>query len=1263
MTNLAINCLLQDQTGYIWVGTDNGLFQYDGGRFQDFGHAEGLPNTEILGLAESPEGVLWVVTPSGVARRAGRHFKPVDVGVQGQFRAITFDSHGRVYLQHLGGLVRGVPDSAGSYQFRTVVHGEISGLFSHDEDVWFGEDGDVWRLTGDKVERIGSPSGLPVDQWNAITQDIAGNLWVRSSTRLYELPRGQARFVNRSEGIPHAPDTGLYADRHGRLFVPSDLGVTVLDGANRTHIDLKHGLPAEAVGPILLDREESLWLGTSGGGLIRRLGHGEWLSWKKEDGLLHNSVWAIRGDRAGQEWVGTSGGLSIISPDGKVVRSWTSHNGLAGDRVLAIAEDPVGGFFVGTVPPGISRFSKQGVLLRTYRSESGLAVERVSALAVDGQHRLWAVGPGGCFRSRVPISATTELKFERIDIPGLTVRTFFRDLLTDEGGAVWIGTSNGLAHFDGSHWRVFTKGDGLKSDDLGAILQGPGALWLSYRDALGITRLQLDGERVETTHFTKNEGLFSDQVYALAFDPTGRLWATTDCGVDVLEKGRWRHYGKEDGLIWDDADGLAIHADREGNVWVGTSGGLSRYTPTPSPISVSPPPVVLTSIEGVSQEFQAGDQPALPYSQRSLFIRFAALSYESETRARFRYRLSGYENTWNETRERSVHLAGLPAGHYVFEVVAAGPNGLWSPVPAQFRFSIKPPWWQSWWFVTACLLVALLLGRGLWRLRVRALMAQKELLEQQVAERTTELRESHRRLSESRQQLWAAMDAARLGIWSQNLTSGEDFKDEQAQSILGNAAGETITFEKLLSFVVAEDRERFERIITQRKQQQEEVDPTFEHRISLSDGSVRWLQVRGGLIRDDSGRSMRAAGVVMDITEQKQSEHEMRALEQQLRQAQKMEALGRLAGGIAHDFNNLLMIIQSYTEMLQDSLPDQDGLRTNIEQVLKAANRGAGLTKQLLAFSRKQVISPVMLDLNAEVREAAKMLKRLIGEDIELRVNSAESLWAVKADPDQIAQVLVNLCLNGRDAMQQGGTLTIATSNVTTDEHFLNKYPYMMSGEYVSLSVTDTGMGIAKDVQEQIFEPFFTTKELGKGTGLGLPTVFGIVKQSGGYVRVDSEPGQGACFTVYLPRVKGAIAPDMPAKSEAGPRGTETILVAEDEDALREALCDYLRRLGYTVLAADSGQEALSVARQHQAHIDLLITDVIMPKMNGRELSETLVSLRPDLKTIYMSGYTDDAVVRYCVCEKGAAFLQKPFNLATLTRKVRDLLGANKALC
>jgi PAS domain S-box-containing protein len=402
--------------------------------------------------------------------------------------------------------------------------------------------------------------------------------------------------------------------------------------------------------------------------------------------------------------------------------------------------------------------------------------------------------------------------------------------------------------------------------------------------------------------------------------------------------------------------------------------------------------------------------------------------------------------------------------------------------------------------------------------------------------------------------------------------------------------------------------------------------------------------------------------ITRDISDRKHAEEQRGILEQQLRQAQKMEAVGQLAGGIAHDFNNLLMVIQSYAEMLQDNLPAQDRLRRNTQEILKAAERAAGLTRQMLAFSRKQILSPVVLDLNAVVDDAAKMLKRLIGENIEFRVSPANSLWAIEADSDQIVQVLMNLCVNARDAMPQGGALTITTGNVTVGGDGPARHPYVAAGEYVMLSVTDTGTGIANDVQRRIFDPFFTTKEVGKGTGLGLSTVYGIVKQSDGFVWVDSELGRGACFTIYLPRAKRAVVPDIPPTPEARPRGAGTILVTEDEEALREAVCGYLRELGYTVFAASSGQEALSLAGEHERHIDLLITDLVMPRLSGGELSQMLGSLRPELKTIYMSGYADDVRLPEGTHEANTFFLQKPFSLSALARKVRDTLKQTEAV-
>ena len=756
LTNLGVNCLLQDRTGYLWVGTDNGLFRYDGSTFQAFGHAEGIADTEIRNLAESPEGVLWVVTQGGVARRAGGKFESVSAGAKGLFLAIAFDSQGRLYLEHSSGILRGIRGADGLYKFSMVAPGSIGGMFVHGEDVWFRRDGDLWRLNGDNTEKIGSPAGLPNDRWGSITLDAQGNLWLRSATRLYELRQGQARFADRSEGIPNALVTRLFADSHGRLFVSSNSGVVMLDGAddaNRTYIDPAHGLPSDVAGVVLLDHGESLWIGMRGGGLVRRLGHGEWLSWKKADGLINDSVWSILHDGAGRLWVGTSGGLSIFAPDGKLERTLTAHSGLTGDSVFSLVAAPSGDVFAGTAPIGINRFSPEGKLLRSYGASSGLASEQINALAIDHDNRLWAAAAGGCFRSVSPIDKNSDLKFEKVSFPGMPAGDYFYDVKVDATGTVWMATSNGLLRFDGSHWRVFGTKDGFSSNDLVAVSIGHDEIWVAYRDAFGLSRLRFHGEQLEVKNITQQDGLSSDLMYAIAFDRQGRLWASTDNGADVLEPdaggtGRWRHYGMEDGLIWDDGNDHALSIDGQDNVWIGTSRGLSRYSAPPYAVPDTPSAIVLTSIQGALREFQPEERPVLSHSQDSLLIQFSGLNYSSKTHTRYRYRLLGSKSTWTETREKSVRFEGLPGGSYVFEVIAAGPNGLWSPLPARFAFTVKPPWWLTWWFLAACVLVIALLGRALWRYRMRALVTQKELLEQQVIDRTAELRESHRQLEE-----------------------------------------------------------------------------------------------------------------------------------------------------------------------------------------------------------------------------------------------------------------------------------------------------------------------------------------------------------------------------------------------------------------------------------------------------------------------------------------------------------------------------------
>ncbi len=380
-------------------------------------------------------------------------------------------------------------------------------------------------------------------------------------------------------------------------------------------------------------------------------------------------------------------------------------------------------------------------------------------------------------------------------------------------------------------------------------------------------------------------------------------------------------------------------------------------------------------------------------------------------------------------------------------------------------------------------------------------------------------------------------------------------------------------------------------------------------------------------------------------------------LEEQLQQAQKMEAIGRLAGGVAHDFNNLLTVITGYSQVLLDGLPANDPMRIHVSQIKKAGDRAALLTRQLLAFSRKQVLAPEVLDLNTIVANINKMLPRLIGEDIDLVAVACPDLGRVKADPGQIEQVIMNLAVNARDAMPQGGRLTIETANVDLDKDYSKQHPVVLPGPYVMLAVSDTGTGMTPETQSRVFEPFFTTKEQGKGTGLGLAMVYGIVKQSGGYVWVYSEPGKGTAFKIYLPRVAEALEEVVEAMAEVRTSGgVETILVVEDNDAVRCLVRSVLESRGYTPLEAGSGEEALSLAAGHSGPIHILLTDVVMPRMNGRELAARLALPHPETKVIYMSGYTDDSVVRHRVLDPGTQFLQKPFIPETLARKIREVL-------
>lgn len=524
---------------------------------------------------------------------------------------------------------------------------------------------------------------------------------------------------------------------------------------------------------------------------------------------------------------------------------------------------------------------------------------------------------------------------------------------------------------------------------------------------------------------------------------------------------------------------------------------------------------------------------------------------------------------------------------------------------------------------------------------VNKLEDKMQALEQEIAirkQKEEELRESeekYRSLVESSNDQIFMLSPD--GVYLESNDRVEQFGLNKGSRIVG----------KRLEDVYGEDagthREKLEAVVASQSAHK------FNHKLtSVSGRTIEHEDTFYPILRD--GRLWAIGAICRDVTEQKH-------LESQLRQAQKMEAVGRLAGGVAHDFNNMLNIISGYTELALNKISPADIIREDLDEVLKAAARSAELTRQLLAFARRQAISPRVIDLNAVIESSKKMLHRLVGEDINLRFNPGEGLYAIKFDASQVDQILANLCINARDAITGVGDITIETENIVADENYCSFHLDFTPGEYVLLRFSDSGIGMDKIIQESIFEPFFTTKEVGKGTGLGLATVYGIVRQNNGFIYVYSEPARGTSFQIYIPRHQGPCAEDLKEPQEAPVSGSETILVVEDEAQILSLCSIVLERLGYTVIGAGTPEKAISLCQTYEGKIHLLITDVIMPGMNGKDLSDRIDAIKPGIKTLFMSGYTKEAITHRGVLNEGIIFIQKPFSIKTLASIVRKILS------
>jgi signal transduction histidine kinase/DNA-binding NarL/FixJ family response regulator len=1143
LSSQSITAILEDRAGFLWVGTRNGLFRFDGHNFRAFTEADGLPHPNVMGLHESPDGTLWVGAWGGLAWSEGGRFRsssdpllryPISVG------GIGSDKSGQIYVATRKGLAIGrLNGNRNEFEYRLVANPPgtrdsiVTSVFVEPSGaVWFGCSLDICRLDSSGVRRYSAAEGAQSsvrDRWQFLLVDRAGTLWARRISEVAELAKGARTFIRHGKEAALAifdnyPSLAL--DIEGRILAPTHRGVAIREqGAWRT-VGRKSGMPVNSVTAAMCDREGTLWLGCEGVGLLKWVGYGEWEGYTEAEGLAGDRITRLIQKAPGEIWVGTDAGLNRGKLEGG---RWTLNHiripGLDYVRDMEVAAD--GSFWISSPSPHLLR----------YDPVSGKAMKVLSpapdvvGIAFDSSGRLWVATNAGIFRGVVAGGAP---KFQRSEPPSAGTRVSANDITEDRDGHLWVGTFQGLLHFDGKTWRTFRQEAGLRSTLIAGVIRSPdGGVWIHYFDPKGIAHARFEQGRLRLEHFDQSNGLPGPQATAVFVDASNRLWVATDHGVGVRQGGRWVQINRASGLIWDETSAVAVSPAGD-DVWIGTARGISRYVPRFGLFPESPPAVAMTEVLAGGRPIEVSRVLNAAWSRAdSLLFRFRALNRRRPVQ--FQYRLGGFDQNWRVASEPEAAYSFLPRGRYRFEVRARAPGSDWSSQPARFDVDVRPPIPLSVWLSVLAAILLGLGGRHYWRRRLRRVEVERQLLECRVAERTIELSTANQQLRR-------------------------------------------------------------------------------------------------------------------EIVEREKSAREKLALEEQLRHSQKMEALGRLAGGVAHDFNNLLTVINGYSQLALRKIDTTHPVHNQIRQVLDAGERATSLTRQLLALSRKQPVERSPVGLNQVVKEMLKLLRGLVDEGVKLEFVPSAREVTVMADPGQLQQVLMNLAVNARDAMPGGGMLRIQTGEEIDAEN------QRVMGR---LLVEDTGTGMSEEVRQQIFEPFYTTKEPGRGTGLGLALVYGIVQQHEGAIRVTSEPGKGSRFEILLPAAQ-ASADSLARPAVAVPRGgTETILLTEDQREVRALASLALRSLGYEVLEASTAEEAERICAGRGGRVDLLLSDIMMPGASGPELAARITAKYPPVKVLLTSGYLDDRRAR--AADPGTPFLQKPYSPESLAAKVREILDAAPA--
>jgi PAS domain S-box-containing protein len=1305
--------ILRDNQGFLWFGTDDGLNKYDGYRFRVYrfinGDSTSLSHNTVRALIQDRSGRMWLGTAIGVNvydpvrdrfrvyHSTGEHSDALSAH---NISVLAEAADGSIWVgTRFDGLFR-IDPATNTHRWFHYTPGDPRSLSSNAiSALYFDRAGTLWigTLAGG-INRFDTGSGsftvirndpavmhsLIDNTVHSFYEDSKGRFWIGT------LSHGIASF-DRKTGTcmnypPGAGMTDAKLDSMSVMAITEDGsgkiiygtfggGVKFLDPASgritswKNDIRDVNSLAGNEILALYHDEFEKLWIGTYSGGISKFDSNDEHFHTYRNENpqpelFLENNVRSLYRDSSGSIWLGTTKGLNIFDPvTGRCERYQNipgRPSSLADNFVRCILKDSRGVMWIAT-RSGVNTFdraSKRFTRCVDATGRTGALLQADIRMMIEDRYgMLWfATSAGLCSYDRRTKRFTpyTEHPGVTTSISGNNIRSLFED----HAGTLWIGTyGGGVNKFDRTS-RTFKRymhdpgnANSLNNDLASPIIEDDaGNLWIGTYGG-GINKL--DPRTEQWTAYTESDGLTNNTVFGLLKDSRGYLWISTYSGVSCFDPAAqtFRNYTTVSGLQSEEFNLNSSFRDKDGTMLFGGHGGFTIFHPEKIRVNSFVPPVYVTSMSIFNKHVQwdtvmtMKHHIVLPYDENSFSFDFVALNFRKSELNRYKYKLEGFDTEWSPaTTERKASYTNLVPGEYVFRVIGSNNDDVWNTAGTSVTIIITPPFWKTWW---AYLLYVIGFGWMVFGIMhvERKRHTTKLFIERQQFEKER-LEKINTEIVQERILLRTVIDNIPMAVYA---------KDAEGRRVITNSV-DLANINKSESEVLGRtDRELLPPDLAERSMADDMsviANGTLvidrEECITNDAGDSRWLLTSKIPWRDKEGKIVGLVGVALDITDRKR-------LEQQLLQSQKLEGVGTLAGGIAHDFNNLLAMVLGSAELLQRQLADHPELKKYVDRIIEASERGTSISRQLLIFSRPDEAELKPISLSHTISELKEMLKHFLPKSISIETEIQADNAIIMGDAGQIHQALLNLALNAGDAMKNTGRLTIKEFDVPP-EVMKKRFTMEHAGGYIAVSVADTGVGMDEKTRQRIFDPFFTTKAPGKGTGLGLGIVHGIVKNHHGVIFVESTPGQGSTFTLYFPVLPHEEKTVVAAGTRAEHRQCARILVVDDELLLRELLSEFLGGLGYTVLLAANGSEALDIFRAQRDSIDMVITDLGMPGMGGEELFRQLHRIDPAVKVVVSSGYLDGTTKENLLRMGIKNVLIKPFKMGEIDGAIRSIL-------